>query len=116
MDINNAVDHIFGLVMINDWSARDIQFGETVPFDPFLGKSFVHKQVAELSESTSSELENTIHSVVHSLLATLSSKIHSKASTVSENASFGRVNAGIEDCAEFFENTSLQFQPIISLT
>ncbi|KAF7803827.1 fumarylacetoacetase [Senna tora] len=40
VDINNAADHIFGLVMMNDWSARDIQFWETVPLGPFLGKSF----------------------------------------------------------------------------
>ncbi|KAF7811048.1 seed maturation protein PM23 [Senna tora] len=79
-------------------------------------RSLQPEQVAELSESTSSELKNTIHSVVHGLLATLSPKMHSKASTMSENASAGTVNAGTEDCAEFVENTSLQFQPVISLT
>jgi fumarylacetoacetase len=33
-------DHVFGLVLVNDWSARDIQRWETVPLGPFLGKSF----------------------------------------------------------------------------
>lgn len=35
-----AEDHIFGLVLFNDWSARDIQKWEYVPLGPFLGKSF----------------------------------------------------------------------------
>ncbi|MGX7823649.1 fumarylacetoacetase [Actinokineospora sp. 24-640] len=35
-----AADHIFGVVAVNDWSARDIQAWEYVPLGPFLGKSF----------------------------------------------------------------------------
>jgi len=35
-----ASDHIFGMVLVNDWSARDIQKWEYVPLGPFLGKSF----------------------------------------------------------------------------
>jgi fumarylacetoacetase len=33
-------EHVFGLVLLNDWSARDIQAWEYVPLGPFLGKSF----------------------------------------------------------------------------
>ena len=33
-------DHIFGFVLFNDWSARDIQQWEYVPLGPFLGKNF----------------------------------------------------------------------------
>ena len=33
--------HVFGLVLLNDWSARDIQAWEYVPLGPFLGKSFL---------------------------------------------------------------------------
>jgi fumarylacetoacetase len=33
-------EHVFGVVLVNDWSARDIQSWETVPLGPFLGKSF----------------------------------------------------------------------------
>lgn len=33
-------DHVFGLSLLNDWSARDIQGWENVPLGPFLGKSF----------------------------------------------------------------------------
>ncbi|MGN6607543.1 MAG: fumarylacetoacetate hydrolase family protein [Jatrophihabitans sp.] len=33
-------EHVFGVVLVNDWSARDIQRWETVPLGPFLGKSF----------------------------------------------------------------------------
>jgi fumarylacetoacetase len=36
----NAEEHIFGMVLFNDWSARDIQKWEYVPLGPFLGKSF----------------------------------------------------------------------------
>ena len=36
----DADEHIFGLVLFNDWSARDIQKWEYVPLGPFLGKSF----------------------------------------------------------------------------
>ena len=33
-------DHVFGVMLVNDWSARDIQAFEYVPLGPFLGKSF----------------------------------------------------------------------------
>jgi fumarylacetoacetase len=36
----DAADHIFGFVLVNDWSARDIQRWEYQPLGPFLGKSF----------------------------------------------------------------------------
>ncbi len=40
VSIEEAEDNIFGLVLFNDWSARDIQAWEYVPLGPFLGKSF----------------------------------------------------------------------------
>jgi fumarylacetoacetase len=36
----DAADHIFGFVLLNDWSAREIQFWESKPLGPFLAKSF----------------------------------------------------------------------------
>lgn len=36
----DLADHVFGVVGVNDWSARDIQAWEYVPLGPFLGKSF----------------------------------------------------------------------------
>jgi fumarylacetoacetase len=33
-------EHVFGVVLVNDWSARDIQSWEYQPLGPFLGKSF----------------------------------------------------------------------------
>ncbi|XP_042910316.1 fumarylacetoacetase isoform X2 [Parasteatoda tepidariorum] len=39
INIKNAQDHIFGMVLMNDWSARDIQKWEYVPLGPFLGKN-----------------------------------------------------------------------------
>jgi len=33
-------EHVFGVCLVNDWSARDIQAFETVPLGPFLGKAF----------------------------------------------------------------------------
>jgi fumarylacetoacetase len=40
IDIEDAEDHIFGYVLLNDWSARDIQAWEYVPLGPFNGKNF----------------------------------------------------------------------------
>jgi fumarylacetoacetase len=37
---SQAREHIFGLLLVNDWSARDIQSWEYQPLGPFLGKSF----------------------------------------------------------------------------
>ncbi len=36
----NAEDHIFGMCMLNDWSARDMQAWEYQPLGPFLAKNF----------------------------------------------------------------------------
>ncbi len=38
--IGRAAEHIFGMVLVNDWSARDIQKWEYVPLGPFLAKNF----------------------------------------------------------------------------
>src|SRR6202165_3673674 len=38
--IDRAVDHIFGFVLMNDWSARDVQTWEYQPLGPFLAKNF----------------------------------------------------------------------------
>jgi fumarylacetoacetase len=38
--VAEAPDHVFGVALVNDWSARDIQAWEYQPLGPFLGKSF----------------------------------------------------------------------------
>lgn len=38
--IDRVGEHLFGLVLLNDWSARDLQAWESRPLGPFLGKSF----------------------------------------------------------------------------
>jgi fumarylacetoacetase len=38
--VDEAREHVFGVVLVNDWSARDIQAWESRPLGPFLGKSF----------------------------------------------------------------------------
>lgn len=38
--MSNVDEHLFGMVLCNDWSARDIQAWEYVPLGPFLSKSF----------------------------------------------------------------------------
>ena len=38
--IESAEEHVFGVCLVNDWSARDIQAWEYQPLGPFLGKSF----------------------------------------------------------------------------
>ncbi|MFF4586652.1 fumarylacetoacetase [Streptomyces sp. NPDC001388] len=40
VDADAFRDHVFGLCLLNDWSARDLQAWEYVPLGPFLGKSF----------------------------------------------------------------------------
>lgn len=40
INVEDAEDHIFGLVLLNDWSARDIQRREAAPLGPFNGKNF----------------------------------------------------------------------------
>jgi fumarylacetoacetase len=38
--VENSLEHVFGVVLLNDWSARDIQAWEYQPLGPFLAKSF----------------------------------------------------------------------------
>jgi fumarylacetoacetase len=38
--VDDFAQHVFGVVIVNDWSARDIQAWESVPLGPHLGKSF----------------------------------------------------------------------------
>jgi len=38
--VERALDHVFGVVLLNDWSARDVQAWEYQPLGPFLAKSF----------------------------------------------------------------------------
>lgn len=40
VEVSEAAQRIFGIVLLNDWSARDIQAWEYQPLGPFLGKSF----------------------------------------------------------------------------
>jgi len=40
VDINDAEDHVFGMSLFNDWSARDLQAWEYQPLGPFLAKNF----------------------------------------------------------------------------
>jgi fumarylacetoacetase len=40
ISLANAEEHIFGMCLLNDWSARDHQFWEMAPLGPFLGKNF----------------------------------------------------------------------------
>ena len=53
--VERALEHVFGALLVNDWSARDIQAYEYVPLGPFLGKSFatsVSPWVTTLDELT----------------------------------------------------------------
>jgi fumarylacetoacetase len=44
--VEAALDHLFGVVLVNDWSARDIQAWEYRPLGPFLAKSFATSMAA----------------------------------------------------------------------
>ncbi len=53
VSVERALDHVFGVVLVNDWSARDIQSWEYRPLGPLLGKSFatsVSRWVVPLAE------------------------------------------------------------------
>jgi fumarylacetoacetase len=57
--VGEALDHLFGVVLVNDWSARDIQAWEYVPLGPFLAKSFatsISTWVVPLTELRSIDL------------------------------------------------------------
>ena len=41
ISVESAEEHIFGMVLMNDWSARDIQRWEYTPLGPFNGKNWV---------------------------------------------------------------------------
>ena len=47
--IDHALEHVAGVVLVNDWSARDIQAWEYQPLGPFLGKSFATSISAEVT-------------------------------------------------------------------
>ena len=64
--IEETEEHIFGLVLFNDWSARDIQAWEYQPLGPFLGKSFastISPWIVALDdlESLTIQLKNLLH-------------------------------------------------------
>jgi fumarylacetoacetase len=40
VSVDRFAEHVFGVVLVNDWSARDLQAWEAQPLGPFLGKSF----------------------------------------------------------------------------
>ncbi|TCC45221.1 fumarylacetoacetase [Kribbella capetownensis] len=40
VSVDEFEEHVYGVVLVNDWSARDLQAWEYVPLGPFLGKSF----------------------------------------------------------------------------
>ena len=42
MPVEDFAEHVFGVCLVNDWSARDLQAWEYVPLGPFLGKSLRH--------------------------------------------------------------------------
>jgi fumarylacetoacetase len=44
--IDEAAEHLFGVALVSDWSARDIQAFEAQPLGPFLGKSFATSMAA----------------------------------------------------------------------
>ncbi|MFJ4687298.1 fumarylacetoacetase [Streptomyces sp. NPDC088789] len=52
-------DHVFGLCLLNDWSARDIQAWEYVPLGPFLGKSFATSVAAWITPLDALEAART---------------------------------------------------------
>ncbi|MQY13394.1 hypothetical protein SRB5_35420 [Streptomyces sp. RB5] len=62
-------EHVFGLCLLNDWSARDLQAWEYVPLGPFLGKSFATSVAAWITPLEALESARTAPPVrTHPLL------------------------------------------------
>ncbi len=63
--VEDFAAHVFGVVILNDWSARDLQAWEYVPLGPFLGKSFATSisawvlPLAALAEATTPPRDHT---------------------------------------------------------
>ncbi|KAF3333908.1 hypothetical protein FCM35_KLT01599 [Carex littledalei] len=75
-------------------------------------RSLKPEKVAELSEPTCPGVEEAIHSVAHGLLATLSPKMRAPPPEKTKDQT---LDVRKDDYAEIVENTSLQFQPLISV-
>jgi fumarylacetoacetase len=70
-------EHIFGVVVLNDWSARDIQAWEYVPLGPFLGKSFATSISAWVLPLAALQDDRVDHPVQPELLGYLRIPSHS---------------------------------------
>lgn len=57
--VDDAADHLFGVALFNDWSARDLQAWEYVPLGPFLGKSFASSVAAWITPMAALEAART---------------------------------------------------------
>ena len=57
--IDRTDEHIFGVVLVNDWSARDVQRLEYEPLGPFLGKSFATSISAWITPHTALQHAHT---------------------------------------------------------
>ena len=57
--VDEAADHLFGVGLFNDWSARDLQAWEYVPLGPFLGKSFASSLAAWITPMAALDLART---------------------------------------------------------
>jgi fumarylacetoacetase len=58
--VDDIAEHVFGAVLCNDWSARDLQSWEYIPLGPFLGKSFatsISPWVVPLEALTAARIE-----------------------------------------------------------
>ncbi|KAJ6804750.1 uncharacterized protein M6B38_303790 [Iris pallida] len=78
-------------------------------------RSLQPEKVAELSEPTTPVVQEIVQTVVHGLLATLSQKMNPNPPPQSDNTIGGTLNSGKDDCADLVENTSLQYNPLISV-
>ncbi|KAF4672381.1 hypothetical protein FOL47_000623 [Perkinsus chesapeaki] len=64
--LSKASEHIFGVVLMNDWSSRDIQQWEYVPLGPFLGKNFGEVMVGGDIECLTSHMNYKLSYLAHS--------------------------------------------------
>ncbi|WOK99645.1 hypothetical protein Cni_G08357 [Canna indica] len=79
-------------------------------------RSLQPEMVVELSEPTGLGVEEAIRSFAHDLLAVLSAKMHPEPPHHPKNMTGGTLNFRKDDYREFGENTSIRFQPLISLS
>jgi Fumarylacetoacetate (FAA) hydrolase family len=87
--VDAAEDHIFGMVLLNDWSARDIQKWEYVPLGPFNGKNWVRSALSASNQPHQAHFILVLLKNISSLFLHKDKQEHGEKLTSNRNKSPG---------------------------